>query len=770
MKHMKKIELFLLVSISFVMLTQMISADSEGEIIPPEGTVIEINEDIVDYGFCLIGDSLEKLFVLKNTGLDIIKLGTKDPSYFKGVYDNINHPQDFWEFNPRQGDEPEQLIDRGKEKEFIMRYYASEDTSKYKAGKKLVKLTLGLFDSKIPNEPSPGYKDMVALDSFLLIARKTTHYIDGYENEYNFDSVYVKPPAKVSWIWQVKNVSKSDLVIESDTIIPLSPNPDFRINKILNQPIYQKNVIPMEIEYYPTDNGGDSAIYQLKYRPHPVLLPDSVDYAKVKLFGIGVKQNLDIYFSNVDHHGDTIDVGEVWVGKKKEDVMVVLKNEGNLRFGAVSQVIKNKKDEIDTLFSIISPLKEIPFHLDILKTDTFKIEFHPKERGTFIARYVIESDIASRNIKGIPAEGLQKIIYLKGTGIEPEISVAIDTLDFGNIVHHQDCPSSATISIPINNLGNTTLWIQDALIDPPFTRILIDTIAANSQRNMLIIFNADSSLELGDYSDTLFIVSRDVRPPKDTLKIIVNASSVEPQQTRLYIPKDIKAKPGRLISVPIIVDKNNINFARTFSDTLTFDTTLLRYNDFENLGTASEGAEKGSIIINPDTASSRLGINIKMPENVFFRQSDTLIILKFNTYLGDNVSTYIAFAKPQFGDGPCSKVLTPITTNGIFSLDSICGLNLKAIPHTTKKFRFEDIYPNPANEKIQFEYEMAFSTVIKISVYNSFGELVEKLIDSSLPAGTYLLTHPTNNMTPGIYYFEMQAGLFRHIKKVVLTK
>ncbi|MCL5991765.1 MAG: T9SS type A sorting domain-containing protein [Bacteroidetes bacterium] len=743
----------------------MINAQPNGKINQPKGTVKDKNVNIVDYGLCLVGDSLSRTFTLENTGTEVLRLGGFDPSYYKGSDPNYpGHIEDYSEFDPPIDSQPPFSIGVGQKHELRMTYFA-RDTSK-KPGKKFVLLKLGLYDSRIPDQPSPGYDDMVALDSFLLIARKTEHYIDGYESEYDFDSVYVNPPAKVPWIWQVKNVSKADLEIESDTIIPLSPNPGFRINKILNQPIYQKNVIPIEIEYYPTDIGGDSAKYRLKYKPHPILYPDSIDYAIVTLNGVGVKQNLDIVDpTDVKFYGDTLDFGEVWVETKRK-ATAFLKNTGNLRFGAVSQKIENKFGESDTLFRLLDGIKELPFNLDTNKTDSFQIEFQPKERGNFIAKFVIMDDIASRNIKGIPAEALNDTIYLKGTGIEPEISVASDIIDFGNVVWCLDFQTSGTFSLQLNNLGNTTLHIQDPIIDPPFTvPIPIDTIAAYSQRTMQVVFNAN---ELGNYSDTLFIISKDVRPPKDTLKLIVKASSVKPQATRLLIPNDIKAKPGRLISVPIIVDEKNINTARIFTDTLTYDASLLRFNGYENINTASEAADRIEII--PNFNSSRLSVIIEKHGKNYFLPNDTLILLKFKTYLGDKVSTPISFADPEFGDGFCSQVLTPNITNGKFTLDSICGLNLKAIPHTTKIFRFEDIYPNPANEKIQFEYEMAFTTNIKISIYNSYGELVEKPIDNTLPAGTYQLSYPTNNMTPGIYYFEMQAGLFRQIKKVVLTK
>lgn len=765
----KQIKLLIIGTALFIMLSLLTNAEPKGEIIPPEKT----QDSIVDYGMCLVGDSLTESFILKNTGTVVLKLGTQDPSFYKGVDPSIpGHQYDFNEFNSPVDNPQPSLIDVGKEDTLIMTYKASDTSLDYPAGKKFALLKLGLYDANIQEEPD--LSQLTVFDAFLLIARKTTHYIDGYENEWFFDSVYVNPSTKVPFTWLVKNVWTDSLRIDSANFKSLSPNPEFEFSgDVLPMQIYPKNVRPWEITYNPKDLGGDSAVYSLQYKPHPKLYPDSIDYAIIKLHGIGVKQELSIEYTETTPYGDILDFGEVWVGDSIE-TKTVLKNTGNLKFGTVSQnILKNKKNERDSVFTLLSGIKELPYHLDTLKiTDTVKIKFSPKQRGTFISRYVINSDIASRKIKGIPAEGLNQIIYLKGTGIEPEISVASDTFDFGNVVLHLDCDSTDTLNITINNNGNTTLEIQDVSIDPPFTPITPIselTIPANSHKTLQIEFNAKET-DIGNHFDTLFIVSRGVRPPKDTLKIIVKASSVNPQETRLNIPINIKAKPGRLISVPIIVDKNNIEIARIFSDTLTFNPTLLRYSGYENIGTASDGAVPALLKIEPVGDSSRLSIYIEMPPNDNFEPRDTLIKLKFNTYLGDNISTSIAFANPKFSNGPCSKVLTPIDSNGIFSLDSICGLNLKAIPFTTKQFRFEDIYPNPANEKIQFEYEMAFSTDIKINVYNSYGELVEKLIDSSLPSGTYLLTYPTNNMTPGIYYFEMQAGLFRQIKKVVLNK
>jgi hypothetical protein len=753
--------LFFLVSF-FVLNIIALDAGFSGQVIPPPDTKYHI----VDYGLCLVGDSLEQRFILRNTGTGQLELGGQLPSYYIGILNNDpNHQNDFYEFDPPLGDAPSYIINPDTEKVMIMRYYAQKDTITYKPGTKIAKLILGLYDPSISH---PNNNNLVVVDSFTLIARKTVHFIDGYDNYVSFDSVYVNPAGNVNYTWNVKNVYTDTLRIDSDEFRPLSPNPEFEIKgDSLPMKIYPKNVLEWNISYNPKNIGGDSALYILNYHPLPNVYPNSIDHALLKMSGIGVKEDLGLVYSDVNISGDTIDIGEVWVGKTKE-IRAVFKNTGNMPFGADSQsILKNKIDEADSNFSITRKLKELPFNLDTNKTDTINFEFHPKIRGNFISRFVINKDINSREVKGVPAEALKRIFYIKGTGIEPELSAASNTLDFGNVVLCLDFPSTETLLLPLNNIGNTTLEIQDAFVNPPFTVLKVDTIGAFSQRTMKVVFHA---IQIGNYTDTLYIILKNVLPPKDTFRIIVKASSVKPQASNISIPSEIKAKPGSRINVPILVDKNNIYIARIFRDTLTFDGTLLRYYGFGNVGTASEGADKASIKIEPLGDSSRLAIYIEMPDKVFFQTSDTLIILQFNTYLGESESTYIAFANPEFGDGLCSNVLTPIKSNGRFHLDSVCGLDLKAIPYSTKQFRFENPYPNPASEKLEFECEMAFSTKAEISLYNSYGELVSKLLDSEIPAGTYIYTFPTTGLAAGTYYCEFKAGLFRQMKNIVITK
>ncbi|MEJ2618408.1 MAG: hypothetical protein P8Z35_25860, partial [Ignavibacteriaceae bacterium] len=52
-------------------------------------------------------------------------------------------------------------------------------------------------------------------------------------------------------------------------------------------------------------------------------------------------------------------------------------------------------------------------------------------------------------------------------------------------------------------------------------------------------------------------------------------------------------------------------------------------------------------------------------------------------------------------------------------------------------------YPNPFKEKTTIKYCVAYKTRIKITVFNSKGEIIERLVDEEKEAGTYKLEFPS---------------------------
>jgi len=120
------------------------------------------------------------------------------------------------------------------------------------------------------------------------------------------------------------------------------------------------------------------------------------------------------------------------------------------------------------------------------------------------------------------------------------------------------------------------------------------------------------------------------------------------------------------------------------------------------------------------------------------------------------------------------QVLTPYTafytdpsTNAVDNEEQIPG-----------KFYLAQNYPNPFNPTTTIEYNLpeglsSYHVVIKI--YNSLGQLVTILADKEQSAGKYRITWNGTDIkgspvASGIYFYSLDAGDFRQIRKMILLR
>jgi len=88
-------------------------------------------------------------------------------------------------------------------------------------------------------------------------------------------------------------------------------------------------------------------------------------------------------------------------------------------------------------------------------------------------------------------------------------------------------------------------------------------------------------------------------------------------------------------------------------------------------------------------------------------------------------------------------------------------------------------YPNPFSEKTTIKYCVAYKTRVQISVYNTEGEEIEKLVDEEKEAGTYEVVFQLATRLPdgqvgnrqlakGNYYYCFEAGNYKSEKRMQL--
>ncbi|MBK8551083.1 MAG: T9SS type A sorting domain-containing protein [Ignavibacteria bacterium] len=85
-------------------------------------------------------------------------------------------------------------------------------------------------------------------------------------------------------------------------------------------------------------------------------------------------------------------------------------------------------------------------------------------------------------------------------------------------------------------------------------------------------------------------------------------------------------------------------------------------------------------------------------------------------------------------------------------------------------FNLSQNYPNPFNPVTRIFYSIPLSDFVSIKVYNSNGNEVASLVNEKQNAGSYDIEFNAVNLASGIYYYEMNAGEFKQVRKMILIK
>lgn len=90
-----------------------------------------------------------------------------------------------------------------------------------------------------------------------------------------------------------------------------------------------------------------------------------------------------------------------------------------------------------------------------------------------------------------------------------------------------------------------------------------------------------------------------------------------------------------------------------------------------------------------------------------------------------------------------------------------------------KKYRIRQNYPNPFQGKTAIQFELPQDEFVALTVYNLLGQEVYRLADNKFQPGIHSVQWSGKNLfgdkvPAGIYYYEIKAGNFRKVRKLVL--
>ena len=100
-----------------------------------------------------------------------------------------------------------------------------------------------------------------------------------------------------------------------------------------------------------------------------------------------------------------------------------------------------------------------------------------------------------------------------------------------------------------------------------------------------------------------------------------------------------------------------------------------------------------------------------------------------------------------------------------------------AVEETTipDEYSLNQNYPNPFNPTTRIQYSLPKAGLVQISIYTLMGQKIATLVNRNMDAGQYIITwHAMDDqgrkVPSGIYFYTLESGSYRAIKKLVLLK
>jgi hypothetical protein len=85
-------------------------------------------------------------------------------------------------------------------------------------------------------------------------------------------------------------------------------------------------------------------------------------------------------------------------------------------------------------------------------------------------------------------------------------------------------------------------------------------------------------------------------------------------------------------------------------------------------------------------------------------------------------------------------------------------------------FTLSHNYPNPFNPSTSIEFTLPKSEFVELKIFNVLGKEVATLVSKKLNQGNHTYQFDGKNLASGIYYYQLVAGDFKEVKKMILLK
>ncbi|MBI9073217.1 MAG: T9SS type A sorting domain-containing protein [Melioribacteraceae bacterium] len=90
------------------------------------------------------------------------------------------------------------------------------------------------------------------------------------------------------------------------------------------------------------------------------------------------------------------------------------------------------------------------------------------------------------------------------------------------------------------------------------------------------------------------------------------------------------------------------------------------------------------------------------------------------------------------------------------------------------EFELKQNYPNPFNPATVIEYTIpagnGYASLVQLKIFDILGNEVSTLVNELKAAGNYKVKFEGNNLSSGVYFYQLKAGSFNQVKRMMFLK
>ena len=181
-------------------------------------------------------------------------------------------------------------------------------------------------------------------------------------------------------------------------------------------------------------------------------------------------------------------------------------------------------------------------------------------------------------------------------------------------------------------------------------------------------------------------------------------------------------------------------------------------------------AEYNAINLNWKTATEQNNSGFDIERGSIKNSSGEIIFDRIGFVKGSGNSN--SYKEYSFSDKPVVSGkyyyrLKQVDINGEFKMSDNVEVNFQPV---VKGYYLDQNFPNPFNPSTVISYTVPASSNVKISIFNTLGQIVRVLENERKEAGSYQLTFDAGNLNSGTYFYKIEAGEFSQTRKMCLIK